>query len=210
MQRCFYKVSGSHLASRNDRAEEVVARVTASRGRHAWGNSISEAHNNLKLEIRRIVMKHNFARIGFALVFAVAWMAGVATPVHADDQSCSLSGAAGTYGVSDSGTIIGIGPRAAVAQLTLDAEGNIKGKVTASLNGSVSKATLSGTYTVKSSCTGTTAFGEYDPSGKLLLTATVALVWDADMREFRFLFTSVALPDGTTLATVINGDAKKQ
>jgi len=155
-------------------------------------------------------MKDEFARIGFAMVLAVAVMVGMAMPVHADEQSCSLTGAAGTYGVSDSGTIIGIGPRAAVALLTLDAEGNIKGKVTASLNGSVTKTTLSGTYTVKPNCTGTTTFSEYSPTGDLLLTATVALVWDADMRELRFLFTSAVLPDGTSLATVINGDGRKE
>jgi hypothetical protein len=152
-------------------------------------------------------MKRKIAQTTVAALFAVALMAA---PVHADDQSCSLTRAAGTYGVSDSGTIVGIGPRAAVAQLTLDAEGNIKGKVTASLNGSISKTTLSGTYTVKPSCTGTTTFGEYDSSGNLLLSATVALVWDADMREFRFLFTSAVLPNGTALATVINGDARKE
>jgi hypothetical protein len=159
---------------------------------------------------RRTVMKHKIARTGLTVVFAVAMMAGLASPAHADNHSCSLAGAAGTYGVSDSGTVIGIGPRAAVAQLTLDAAGNIKGAVTASLNGSVSNTTLSGTYAINPDCTGTTTFGEYDSSGNLLLSATVALVWDADMREFRFLFTSAVLPNGTALATVINGDARKK
>jgi len=154
-------------------------------------------------------MKHNIARTGLALVFTIA-MAGMSSPAHADDHSCSLAGAAGTYGVSDGGTVIGIGPRAAVAQLTLDAAGNIKGKVTASLNGNVSNTALSGTYTINPDCTGTTTFGEYDSSGNLLISATVALVWDADMREFRFLFTSAVLPNGTALATVINGDARKE
>jgi hypothetical protein len=58
-------------------------------------------------------------------------------------------------------------------------------------------------------CTGTTTFGEFDPSGNLMITATVALVWDNNMREFRFLFTSAVLPDQTALATVITGDAVK-
>jgi hypothetical protein len=124
-------------------------------------------------------------------------------------QSCSLARAAGSYGVSDSGTVIGIGPRAAVALLKLDGAGKIKGSVTASLKGSVSNSTLSGTYTVNRDCTGTTTFGQYDESGNLLLTATVALVWDDNMRQFRFLFTSAVLPDGTSLPTAINGDARK-
>jgi hypothetical protein len=146
-----------------------------------------------------------------AVLFAIGVIANLASPAYADDDhSCSLARAAGAYGVSDSGTVIGVGPRAAVALLTLDAAGNIRGTVTASLNGTVSNSTLSGTYSVSRDCTGTTTFGEYDSAGSLLITATVALVWDSDMREFRFLFTSAVLPNGTALATVINGDARKQ
>jgi hypothetical protein len=38
----------------------------------------------------------------------------------------------------------------------------------------------------------------------------VPLVWDADMREFRFLFPSAVLPNGTPLVTGIKGDASKK
>jgi len=154
-------------------------------------------------------MKNKVARTGLASIFAAALMVSMAATAQAEGVSCSVAGAAGTYGDSDSGTIVGIGPRAAVALVTFDAEGNIKGKVTASLNGSVSNTTLSGTYSVNPDCTGTTTFGEYDESGNLLLSATVALVWDAEMREIRFLFTSAVLSDGKSLAAVINGDARK-
>jgi len=154
-------------------------------------------------------MKYQVAGTSLASFFAIALIVIAAATAQAGDTACSLARAAGTYGVSDSGTVVGIGPRAAVALLTLDAAGNIKGKVTASLNGSVTHSTLSGTFTVNPDCTGTTSFGEFDQSGNLLITATVDLVWDANMREFRFLFTSVVLPDGTSLATVINGDARK-
>jgi hypothetical protein len=153
-------------------------------------------------------MKNKVALTGFAS--AAALMLSMATTAQAEDDSCSAARAAGTYGVSDSGTVIGIGPRAAVAQLTLDAAGHINGPFTASLNGTVTTGTLSGTYRVNPDCSGTTTFGEYDPSGTLLITATVALVWDNKMREFRFLFKSAVLPDGTSLATVINGDARKR
>jgi len=158
----------------------------------------------------RIDMKRSIAFTSVAVIFATISVLSVASPAQAEDgQHCSFARAAGTYGVSDSGSVVGIGARAAVALLTLDAAGNIKGKVTASLNGSVTEGTLSGTYTVNPDCTGTTTFGEFDPSGNLMITATVALVWDANMREFRFLFTSTVLPNGTSLATVINGDARK-
>ena len=162
-------------------------------------------------------MRCAIARTQLVILFAAALVVSMANPAQADDHSCSLAGAAGIYGDSDSGTIIGIGPRSAVALLTLDDAGIIKGKVTASLNGTVTNTTLSGTYSVNPDCTGTTAFGEYDPSGNLVVTGTVALVWDADMREIRFLFTSAVLwpagggsPDGTALSLVINGVARKR
>ena len=156
-------------------------------------------------------MKNRIAQTALAALFALGLIVNLAAPVYADDaHTCSRARVAGTYGVLDSGTVIGVGPRAALALLTLDAAGNIYGTVTASLNGAVTSGTVSGTYAVSPDCTGTTTFSEYDSSGNLLITATVALVWDSDMQEFRFLFTSAVLPDGTALATVINGDAKKK
>ena len=52
--------------------------------------------------------------------------------VHAQDQNsgCSLARAAGSYGVEDSGTILGIGPIAIVSLATLDAGGAISGEST--------------------------------------------------------------------------------
>ena len=129
--------------------------------------------------------------------------------VRADGGACSLGSVAGSYGVSDSGTIVGVGPRAAVAVLTLDAAGNISGKTTASLNGSVTYVTDSGTFTVNPDCTGTASFSEFDHSGSLIITGTADVVFDDNMREIRFIFTSVALPDGTPLPIVTNGEARK-
>ena len=99
-------------------------------------------------------MKCKMTPTGVAIVFAVVVIVSVTATAEAGDAACSAARAAGTYGVSDSGTVVGIGPRAAVALLTLDAAGNIKGKVTASLNGSVTNGTLSGTFTVNPDCTG--------------------------------------------------------
>ena len=134
----------------------------------------------------------------------------MAATAQAEDDACSAARAAGTYGVSDSGTVIGIGPRAAVARLTLDAAGNIAGTVMASLNGGITTGTVSGTYTVSPDCSGTTTFGEYDHLGNLLITATADLVCDDNMREFRFLFTWAALPDGTPLSTALSGNGRKK
>ena len=91
--------------------------------------------------------------------------------------------------------------------LTLDSAGNINGEVTASLNGTILAGTLLGTYEVKSDCTGTTSFSETDQFGNHV-GAKVSLVCDDNMRQLRFLFTSVTF-NGTSLSTVISGDARK-
>lgn len=155
-------------------------------------------------------MKRHIAPTTLAFVIAATMVMIAPATAEAGDSGCSLARAAGTYGVSDSGTVIGVGPRAAVGLLTLDAAGNLRGKVTASLDGDVSRAPLSGTYSVNPDCTGSGTFNELDPSGTvILLTATVDLVFDDTMRELRFLFTSIVLADGRSFTTAINGDARK-
>jgi len=127
----------------------------------------------------------------------------------AGDPACSLARAAGNYGVSDSGTVVGVGPRVAIGLVTLDAAGNLKGTVTASLNGIVTESTASGTYSVNPNCTGVANISEFDSSGNLLLTATESAVWDDNMREVRLIFTSAKLPDGMSLAAAISVNARK-
>jgi hypothetical protein len=131
--------------------------------------------------------------------------------LHAQEQTtgCSLARAAGSYGVSDSGTIVGIGPIAIVSLATLDAGGTISGKSTLSENGDIGQRTLSGTYTVNRDCTGTVTFGEFDQSGNLLITLTADLVWDDNMSQFRFIVTSVVVPSGPSIPTVLSGDGRK-
>ena len=152
-------------------------------------------------------MKQNIARIS-VLFFALA-MAVVGIGASAEAQHCSFARVAGKYAASDSGTIIGIGPRAAVALLTFSAAGQVHGQVTASLNGSITQTNLSGTYTVNPDCSGAANFEELDQLGNPVLTATVTLSWDDNMREARFIFTSVVLANGTPLAIVLSGDSRK-
>ena len=153
-------------------------------------------------------MKWNFVpRTVVAILFALT--AVTMLPSAYADQ-CSLAGAAGQYGFSDSGMVLGIGPRVAVASLIFDTAGNISGPVTANLNGTVSQTTLAGRYTVNPDCTGTASFSEFDQMGHVIITATVAFVWDDDMKQLHFIFTSAKLANGTTLPTVINGEARKQ
>lgn len=154
-------------------------------------------------------MKRKILLNGLLFIFATVSLVNRAAAKEVTAGVCTLSHAAGNYGFSDSGTIVGIGPRAAVGTLAFDAAGSISGKLTASLSGSIGTTSLSGTYSVNSDCSGSAVFSESDESGTLILTATVEIVWDDSMREARFLFTSVKLATGIALAPVVNGDARR-
>jgi hypothetical protein len=152
-------------------------------------------------------MKHNIARTTVVQIALAMAVVSIAPSAYA--QHCSFAGAAGSYGFSDSGTVVGVGPRAAVGLLTFNAAGQVQGPVTASLAGGITQTSLFGTYTVNPDCSGTASFAELDQNGNPVLTATVVVVWDDNMREARFIFTSVVLANGTPLATAVNGEAKK-
>lgn len=158
--------------------------------------------------MERPILMRNVSLTALVIVFAATLITSMAATAQ-NGNSCSFARAAGTYGTSDSGTVVGIGPRAADAMLTLDKAGNFSGPVTVSLNGIVTHSTASGTYTVNRDCTGSASFSEFDQSGNLLLTATADFFWVNNMREILFIFTSATLADGTSLATVVNGNAKK-
>jgi hypothetical protein len=133
------------------------------------------------------------------------------TKVLADEGGvCSLARAAGNWGFTDNGTVVGVGQRVAVGRFTLDAEGNlINGVATSSLNGAIADETFSGTYMVNFDCTGTIN-AKIFASGTELFSVTLTLSFDDHMRELRGLFTSAVEPNGTALATVIALDARKQ
>lgn len=156
-------------------------------------------------------MKHKIARTSLASLFAVALIMSMAAPAHAwGGSECSLARSKGNFAFTDNGTVIGVGPRTAVGVFTLDGAGNlVNGAATSSLNGSVANETFSGTYTVNPDCTGTgnvTIFA----GGTEILALTMTLSFDDDMREMRAIFSSVSLPNGTPLQTVINLEARKQ
>jgi hypothetical protein len=156
-------------------------------------------------------MTRNIAPRALVIVFAVTLVLSMAGTAQAADSACSLARAAGTYGFSTSGTVVGVGSRVSAGIFTLDAAGNlVNGKATSSLNGAIAGETFSGTYTVNSDCTGTFNDLEIrDQSGNLLLTITAYLAWDDNMKQLRAIFTSATVPDGTSLLTVISADARK-
>ena len=121
-----------------------------------------------------------------------------------------MARSAGNYAFTDNGTVIGVGPRTAVGVFTLDGAGNlINGVATSSLNGSIAQETFSGTYTVNSDCTGTGSVTIYS-GGEEILALTMNVSFDNAMNEMRAIFSSVSLPNGQQLPTVINLQARKQ
>ena len=155
-------------------------------------------------------MKRNIARSTLLILFAATLIVSMAATARAEGPACTLALTAGRYGFTDTGTVVGVGPRQAVGIFTLDTAGNLlDGKATSSLNGSVAGETFSGTYTVNPDCTGTIAVDIFNLSGNKILALTLDLVFDDNVRELRAIFTSAVLPNGTPLGTVITLDARK-
>jgi hypothetical protein len=97
---------------------------------------------------------------------------------------------------------------AATGVFTQDPSGNITGTQTRSLNGDVADETFNGTATVNSDCTGTDTIQVYQ-NGALVRTTTLHVVYDDNGREARAVFTSLVLPDGTSLPSIISIEARK-
>jgi hypothetical protein len=155
-------------------------------------------------------MKHQSGRtMAFtALVLAVAAVA------WADDgRRCTNARVAGDWGYTKTGTLFlptgAAVPFATMGRLTLEADGTLSGVNTGSVNGAVSNDLLSGTFQVNSDCTGTATIDVRDQSGNLLRTLAMALVVDDNWRELRGLVTSLVLPSGTSLRSVITAQARR-
>ena len=149
--------------------------------------------------MKRLIIGTTVAIISCAIFLSLAPAARAQ-----DEGGCSNASVAGKWGFTTNGTVVGIGPRASLGILTLDGAGNLRnGKATASLNGSVTDETFSGTYSVNPDCTGKLAIQIFDLSGNKLLSATLDLVFDENARHLRAIFTSAVLPNSAGLGTVI-------
>ena len=155
-------------------------------------------------------MKRTIVRTRLAIILGATFLSLAPGARAQDEPGCSSASVAGKWGFTTNGTVVGIGPRASIGILTLDGVGNLRnGKATASLNGSVTDETFSGTYSVNPDCTGKLAIQIFDLSGNKLLSATLDLVFDENARHLRALFTSAVLPNNTPLGTVITVEAKR-
>lgn len=154
-------------------------------------------------------MTCKIARTALTTIFALGLLISAAAPAHAAGP-CSLQRSAGHWSMTDSGTVVGVGPRTAVAVFTMDGDGNLlNGSGTSSLNGSIASETFSGTYTVNADCSGGLDVKIYS-AGAELFEITGFLAFDDNMNEMRAVFTSVVEPDGTSLSTVIALQARRQ
>jgi hypothetical protein len=124
------------------------------------------------------------------------------------DKTCSLANVSGKWAFSINGSIPAIGPVGAIGVFTQDASGNITGTETRSLNGDIADETLTGTATVSSDCSGKDTFQVFE-DGVLVRTSTVNIVYDDNGRQARAVFTSVVLPDGTSLPSILTVESNK-
>lgn len=136
------------------------------------------------------------AKTNFAVLLGFCLLA-FGTGASAGDRKCDVSTLQGSYGFTESGSIVGFGSYAAVGTLTSDAKGNFSGAFTESFNGAIASATLNGTYQVAPDCTGTATL--HDSFGR---TGNRAFVILADAAEINYLFTDPGF--------VATGIAKKQ
>jgi len=94
------------------------------------------------------------------VIIALAMMtfAAATKALKAADALCPRLNATkhGTYGMSGTGMIVGVGPIAVSGKITYDGHGNSSVTYTASVNGTIYRGvTATATYTVNPDCTGT-------------------------------------------------------
>ena len=73
---------------------------------------------------------------------------------HEASEGCSVATLNGAYGGVLTGEVLGVGPIVAVGVPRFDGRGHFVAEQTVNVNGNVSQAPLSGTYTVNRNCTG--------------------------------------------------------
>jgi len=155
-------------------------------------------------------MKHQSAR---TMVFTALVLAVAAVAWADGGRRCSDARVAGDWGYTKTGTLFlptgAAVPFATMGTLTLEADGTLSGVNTGSVNGAVSNDLLSGTFQINSDCTGTATIEVYDQAGTLLRTIGMALVVDDNWRELRGLVTSLVLPSGASLRSVITAQARR-
>ena len=130
-------------------------------------------------------------------------------------RTCSNASLAGTWGYTETGTVIGPTgpiPVAAVGSYTFDRAGNFSGAQSSSTGGKVGQDTKLGTYTVNADCTATLLLSVYDESGTTLLRRSIwEIVLVESATEMRGIMTSlvVVLPAETPVPPIVIMSAQR-
>jgi hypothetical protein len=131
--------------------------------------------------------------VGTGLIFGAAPSPAVSL--------CTLRTIDGTYGYIVNGTNVGgtliPGPVVAVGFVNADGAGRLTATDTVSVNGTIVRRAISGTYTINSNCTGQLTFAD-----NLGQTTHLDFVVTQDRQEFLFVQTDTG--------AVTTGTAKKQ
>ena len=143
-----------------------------------------------------------------SLLITLFALSAVSVAHASDARRCSTASIAGKFGFTTTGSIPAIGPVAATGVFTQDRSGKITGTQTRTLHGDVADESFTGTATVNPDCTGTDTIQVFE-SGVLVRTTTLHVVYDDDGREARAVFTSLVLPDGTSLPSIIIIEARR-
>jgi uncharacterized protein YdeI (BOF family) len=107
-------------------------------------------------------MKRTITRNIFAVTLTTALAVGVASTAQAADKGCSNATLTGTFAYTNTGFFtaaaappLQAGPFAGVGVETFDGNGGTTATTWVSINGNIFQATIKGTYSVNSDCTGT-------------------------------------------------------
>ena len=149
-------------------------------------------------------MKRKIVRATLLMISLATFCVGMAPAVQAAEH-CSNAKAAGTWGLTLTGTLIlptGPVPGAAVGRVRIDADGDVSGTEARNVGGGFANETLTGSLTVNSDCTATLTVNIYE-LGVLVRTSVLAAVFVDDSNKVRMVQESLTLPDGTTIPVVI-------
>lgn len=136
---------------------------------------------------------------------------GAAVPAYAQ-PSCTPNSGAGRWAFTETGTIIlptGSILFGAVGVVSVDAAGNVSG-TSVSSTGIASSGTLSGVLIVNPDCSFTVATAVYDAAGTLQRYLDFAGVFTSKSDGLHAIVTSLRLPNGTPLPSVITLNAERQ
>jgi hypothetical protein len=155
-------------------------------------------------------MKSTLLEKGFVLGALVACL-GVTVPTYAQ-VSCPPTSGTGQWAFTETGTIIlptGQIPFGAIGVVNVDAAGNVTGTSVAS-TGIASGGALSGVLTVNPDCSFIVTTAVYDVAGTLQRYLDFAGVFSGNFDELHAIVTSLRLPNGTPLPSVITLNAERQ